>query len=173
MHINKTRNISSHLFLISLERILLSFKLWNFTLPMSTKWPKDGTHTYFFHGQWTDPLTVTLEKEKGLGLDPVPWCHACPSGMFSNGFLSGQACRTEVSWLELSNYLKAWPSDTLIYKSNVFNHAYQVMLLVAETVVQVDHVFVYLMFSMQFYKNLSTCLDDVVWKSEDDMQEMK
>lgn len=42
-------------------------------------------------------LSVTLEKEKGLDLDPVPWCHACPSGMFSNGFLSGQACRTEVS----------------------------------------------------------------------------
>ncbi|XP_021674049.2 CBL-interacting protein kinase 32 isoform X1 [Hevea brasiliensis] len=25
----------------------------------------------------------------------------------------------------------------------------------------------------KFYKNLSTCLDDVVWKTEDDMQEMK
>lgn len=26
---------------------------------------------------------------------------------------------------------------------------------------------------MQFYKNLSTSLDDVVWKTEEDMQEMR
>lgn len=28
-------------------------------------------------------------------------------------------------------------------------------------------------FPSQFYQNLSTCLEDVVWKTEEEMQEMK
>jgi hypothetical protein len=31
----------------------------------------------------------------------------------------------------------------------------------------------FLLSPVQFYKNLSTCLEDVVWKTEEDMQEMK
>jgi len=31
----------------------------------------------------------------------------------------------------------------------------------------------FFVFPVQFYKNLSTCLEDVVWKTEEDMQEMK
>lgn len=42
-----------------------------------------------------------------------------------------------------------------------------------EKVVKMIHLCFLWSVMLQFYKNLSTCLEDVVWKTEEDMQEMK